>query len=147
VIRALGLHPFLGLIAGSITLVGGHGSGAAYAEKFGEASGIEGVMALAMTSATLGLALGAIIGGPVAERLITRFQLASPPAVDTGGDVLLGPAQRPVTTSHIIEALTAALVAVLAGEFAVSLLTNAPVTVPDFLVASSSVSFCATAEN
>jgi ESS family glutamate:Na+ symporter len=132
--KGLGLHPFLGLIAGSITLVGGHGTGAAYAGKFGEASGIEGVMALAMTSATLGLVLGAIIGGPIAELLITRFRLASSSAVDDGNDVILGPAQRPVTTSGIIEALTAALVAVLVGEFAVSLLTDAPVTVPDFLV-------------
>jgi ESS family glutamate:Na+ symporter len=51
--KLLGLHPLLGLIAGSITLVGGHGTGAAYVEKFGEASAIPGVMALTMTSATL----------------------------------------------------------------------------------------------
>src|SRR5579859_5743243 len=42
--KTLGLHPFLGLIAGSITLAGGHGTGAAYVGKFGEATGIEGVM-------------------------------------------------------------------------------------------------------
>ena len=40
--KVLGLHPFLGLVAGSITLVGGHGTGAAYVEKFGEASAIPG---------------------------------------------------------------------------------------------------------
>ena len=75
--KLLGLHPFLGLVAGSITLVGGHGTGAAYVEKFGEASAIPGVMALTMTSATLGLVLGGVIGGPVAERLIRRHRLAS----------------------------------------------------------------------
>ena len=32
--QILGLHPALGLVAGSITLVGGHGTGAAYAERF-----------------------------------------------------------------------------------------------------------------
>lgn len=132
--KALGLHPFLGLIAGSITLVGGHGTGAAYVGKFGEASGIEGVMALAMTSATLGLVLGAVIGGPVAERLIARFRLTSLPAVDVDGDVILGPTQRPVTTILIIEALAAALVATLVGGFVASLLADAPVTVPDFLL-------------
>jgi glutamate:Na+ symporter, ESS family len=77
--KLLGLHPFLGLVAGSITLVGGHGTGAAYAEKFGEASAIPGVMALSMTSATLGLVLGGVIGGPVAERLIRRFSLSPLP--------------------------------------------------------------------
>ena len=40
--KLLGLHPFLGLVAGSITLVGGHGTGAAYVERFGEASAISG---------------------------------------------------------------------------------------------------------
>lgn len=47
--RLLGPHPFLGLVAaGSITLVGGHGTGAAYIEIFGEADAIPGVMALTM---------------------------------------------------------------------------------------------------
>jgi glutamate:Na+ symporter, ESS family len=132
--KALGLHPFLGLIAGSITLVGGHGTGAAYVGKFGEATGIEGVMALAMTSATLGLVLGAIIGGPVAERLISRFRLATTAASNADGGAILGPAEQPVTTTFVIEALTAALLAVLVGEFAGSLLADAPVTVPDFLI-------------
>ena len=30
----LDLHPLMGLVGGSITLVGGHGTGAAYAERF-----------------------------------------------------------------------------------------------------------------
>ena len=132
--KTLGLHPFLGLIAGSITLVGGHGTGAAYVGKFGEASGIEGVMALAMTSATLGLVLGAVVGGPVAERLIARFKLIPRRELDADGGVILGPTETPVTTTPLIEALTAALIAVLVGEFVASLLANAPVTVPDFLV-------------
>ena len=92
--RLLGLHPFLGLIAGSITLVGGHGTGAAYVEKFGEASAIPGIMALTMTSATLGLVLGGVIGGPFAERLIRRFSL-SPVRSDTDdGGVIIGPRRR-----------------------------------------------------
>src|SRR5271166_5092856 len=66
--KLLGLHPFLGLVAGSITLVGGHGTGAAYVEKFGEASAIPGAMALTMTSATLGLVLGGVIGGRRGQR-------------------------------------------------------------------------------
>jgi len=82
--RLLGLHPVLGLVAGSITLVGGHGTGAAYAERFAEEHDILGVMGLTMTSATIGLILGGIIGGPVAERLIRR--IAHPDATIAAAD-------------------------------------------------------------
>ena len=34
--KLLDLHPIYGLVGGSITLVGGHGTGAAYAERFAE---------------------------------------------------------------------------------------------------------------
>jgi ESS family glutamate:Na+ symporter len=132
--RLLGLHPFLGLVAGSITLVGGHGTGAAYVEKFGEASAIPGVMALTMTSATLGLVFGGIIGGPVGERLIRRFNLSPAPDSAREGNVIMGPAEIPVTTVPLIGSLTAALVAVLVGQWLGALLVDAPVTVPDFLL-------------
>jgi ESS family glutamate:Na+ symporter len=132
--KLLGLHPFLGLVAGSITLVGGHGTGAAYVEKFGEASAIPGVMALTMTSATLGLVLGGVIGGPVAERLIRRFSLALPAGRRDDGDVIMGPTVTPVTTVPLIGSLAAALVAVLIGLWLGALLIDAPMTVPDFLL-------------
>jgi ESS family glutamate:Na+ symporter len=129
-----GLHPFLGLVAGSITLAGGHGTGAAYAGKFGNATGIAGLMTLTMTTATLGLVLGGIIGGPVAERLIRRFGLTSIAAGADDGGVITGPATTPVTTIPVIASMTLALVAVLIGQFCAALLQDAPVTVPDFLL-------------
>jgi ESS family glutamate:Na+ symporter len=134
VARLLGLHPFLGLVAGSITLVGGHGTGAAYVERFGEASAIPGIMGLAMTSATLGLVIGGVVGGPVAERLMRRYRLANEPRADESSDIILGPAETPVTTMPVIGALTSALIAVLAGRWLGGLLADAPVAVPDFLL-------------
>ena len=132
--KLLGMHPFMGLIAGSITLVGGHGTGAAYVEKFGEASAIPGVMALTMTSATLGLVLGGVVGGPVAEWLIRRHRL-QPAAAAAQEGVILGPEVTPVTTTPLIGALAMALIAVLIGQWLGGLLADAPVTVPDFLLA------------
>jgi glutamate:Na+ symporter, ESS family len=132
--KLLGLHPFLGLVAGSITLAGGHGTGAAYIEKFGEASAVPGIMALTMTSATLGLVLGGVVGGPVAERLIRRFNLSPVPAGVADGDVIMGPSETPVTTVPLIGSLTVALIAVLVGQWLGALLADAPVTVPDFLL-------------
>ncbi|VEI44917.1 sodium/glutamate symporter [Actinobacillus equuli] len=69
---ALGLDPLVGLITGSITLTGGHGTGAAWAKIFSEQYGITGVMEMAMASATFGLVAGGLIGGPVARRLVNK---------------------------------------------------------------------------
>ena len=89
--RLVGLHPVLGLVAGSIALVGGHGTGAAYAERFAEEHDILGVMGLTMTSATIGLVIGGIIGGPVAERLIRRIPPGAAPSRVGDGGVIGGP--------------------------------------------------------
>lgn len=130
--RLLGLHPVLGLVAGSITLVGGHGTGAAYAERFAEEHDLLGVMGLTMTSATIGLVLGGVIGGPVAGRLIRRLVHAPGPPSSEGG-VVVGPTLVPVTTYSLMLALGAALVAVVGGGEAASLLEGSTVTVPGFL--------------
>jgi ESS family glutamate:Na+ symporter len=129
--RLLGLHPVLGLIAGSITLIGGHGTGAAYAERFAEEHDILGVMGLTMTSATIGLVVGGIIGGPVAERLIRKL----PPREGAGGDVGVvgGPVTTPVTTQAFITALAAALAAIIAGQSIGTAFQGTAVTIPEFL--------------
>lgn len=72
----LGLEPLMGLIAGSITLSGGHGTGAAWSQTFAENYGMQ-TMEFAMAAATFGLVMGGIIGGPVAQRLIEKNKLES----------------------------------------------------------------------
>ncbi|ELR67695.1 Sodium/glutamate symport protein [Photobacterium marinum] len=72
----LGLDPLLGLIVGSITLSGGHGTGAAWSQTFASDFGLQ-TLELSMAAATFGLIMGGIIGGPVAQRLINKFELKS----------------------------------------------------------------------
>ncbi|MEF1285870.1 sodium/glutamate symporter [Vibrio sp. M250220] len=69
---ALGLDPLMGLIAGSITLSGGHGTGAAWSQTFSDNYGLTNTLEIAMASATFGLIIGGIIGSPVAQRLINK---------------------------------------------------------------------------
>ncbi|RKS84663.1 ESS family glutamate:Na+ symporter [Orbus hercynius] len=71
----LGLDPLMGLIAGSITLSGGHGTGAAWGEIFTNQYGFTGAVEAAMACATFGLVFGGIIGGPVAGYLIKKHKL------------------------------------------------------------------------
>ncbi len=69
------MHPLFGLVMGSVTLSGGHGNGATYAGLFGSHYNLQGVLEFAMAAATFGLVLGGIIGGPVTERLIRKYNL------------------------------------------------------------------------
>lgn len=75
--KTLGLDPLIGLITGSITLTGGHGTAGAWGEILETKYQIEGATTLGMASATFGLVLGGLIGGPVARYLITRKKLAT----------------------------------------------------------------------
>ncbi|GEM79294.1 sodium/glutamate symporter [Vibrio superstes] len=70
------LNPLMGLVAGSITLSGGHGTGAAWAATFEELYGLK-TLEFAMASATFGLIVGGLIGGPVAQRRINKHNLIS----------------------------------------------------------------------
>jgi ESS family glutamate:Na+ symporter len=74
--RLLGVHPFLGLIAGSITMTGGHGTGAAFGKLMEDQYAFPAGVTLAMAAATFGLVSGGLIGGPVATLLIRRYHPA-----------------------------------------------------------------------
>ena len=95
---AMDLHPLVGLLGGSITLTGGHGTGAAYGGRFGDTMNLVGAMELTMACATAGLVLGSLLGGPLAEFLITRYQL-SPTAVPDRGTVAAA-ARRGARSDH-----------------------------------------------
>jgi ESS family glutamate:Na+ symporter len=73
---AFGEHPLLGVMAGSVTLVGGPATGLAFAPLF-ERAGLVGAGPLALASATVGIVCGGIVGGPVGTWLARRFHLVS----------------------------------------------------------------------
>jgi ESS family glutamate:Na+ symporter len=75
VAKVMGLDLPIGLIAGSVSLSGGHGTTIAWAPIFRDSYGIAKASEIGIASATFGLVLGGIIGGPVAKWLITRNQL------------------------------------------------------------------------
>ena len=133
VAKALDLHPIFGLVGGSITLVGGHGTGAAYAERFAEVNNLTAVMELTMTVATIGLIVGGIIGGPVAQYLIQRHKLRSGAAVDAGAVRDAPQATLPITTLGTIGALTGVFAAVVAGRWVAAEIPSGAITIPAFL--------------
>lgn len=68
-----GLDPLIGLITGSITLTGGHGTAGAWGPDFEKNYGLVGATGLGLAAATFGLVAGGLIGGPVARRLINKM--------------------------------------------------------------------------
>src|SRR5690606_25698718 len=71
-----GESPLYGLIGGSISLAGGHGTAITWGPMFEEHFGLENASTLGMTFATVGLITGGLIGGPVAAFLIRRHKLS-----------------------------------------------------------------------
>jgi len=75
VISATGLDKVVGLIGGSVSLSGGHGTAIAWASVFIDEYGISNAMEIGIACATFGLVLGGLIGGPIAKFLINRNNL------------------------------------------------------------------------
>lgn len=70
----LHIAPELGLLAGSASLIGGHGTAIAWAPEFVK-QGINNALEVGVASATLGLVISSLIGGPIAQLLIARNKL------------------------------------------------------------------------
>ena len=117
----LGIDPAYGLIAGSVTLTGGHGTGAAWAKDLTEVFGIEGATELAMACATFGLVSGGIIGGPVARHLLKKMGRGENPENDDVDDIQEAfehpTYQRKITTRSLLETITMMACCLLIGQF------------------------------
>jgi ESS family glutamate:Na+ symporter len=125
----LGVHPFLGLIAGSITMTGGHGTGAAFGKLMEDQYAFPAGVTLAMAAATFGLVSGGLIGGPVATLLIRRHRPAhATPAADIEiearslehasleDEIDQEPAGAPPTAYRLLHVITVILVAMWLGS-------------------------------
>jgi ESS family glutamate:Na+ symporter len=64
-----------GLLGGTVSLIGGHGTAIAWAPRFAEDLGIVNAMEIGIACATFGLILASLMGGPIAKFLITRHKL------------------------------------------------------------------------
>jgi len=72
----LGLPEGIGPLLGSISLIGGHGTTVAWAPVLANRFGLFNAMEVGIASATLGLIVASLVGGPVAGILIKRFHLS-----------------------------------------------------------------------
>ncbi len=70
-----GLEPLVGMLGGTVSLIGGHGTAIAWAPTFAEEYGIHNAMEIGIACATFGLILASLMGGPIASYLIKKHDL------------------------------------------------------------------------
>jgi ESS family glutamate:Na+ symporter len=86
--RLLGENPLLGLICGSLSLTGGHGTALGFSQTL-EQAGFPAAATVGAAAATFGLVFGSLIGGPVATRILRKEALKSSlrtPSSERGGE-------------------------------------------------------------
>ena len=81
-VAALGLPEGITVFLGSASLIGGHGTTIAWAPLISERFGISNAMEVGIATATLGLVVASLVGGPIAKHLIARHDLKGPRAED-----------------------------------------------------------------
>ena len=70
-----GLPTPVGLLGGTVSLIGGHGTAIAWAPRVAENYGVDNAMEIGIACATFGLVLASLMGGPIAKFLINRHKL------------------------------------------------------------------------
>ena len=141
---ALGVHPLIGVAAGSISLTGGHGTSAAFGPLL-EQAGAAGALPAAIAAATYGLVAGCVIGGPLGTLLMRRNGLhrsglaAGTPVVATAADAAnASTAQVPApalegNSDTVMYASILIAVSIGAGTLLVNWLKGLGITLPSYL--------------
>jgi ESS family glutamate:Na+ symporter len=134
---ALGVDPLLGLLGGSITLSGGHGTGAAWSKVFAEHHGLQSATEAAIACATFGLVMGGILGGPVARLLMRRVTKPDAQQTATPADSSLAfeepKAEQATTPAAFIATLALIAISLAVGEVLADLLAGTAFELPTFV--------------
>lgn len=69
--RLMGANPLLGIVTGSVSMAGGHGTAGGFAAVL-ESMGLQGAGTIGMAAATFGLIAGSMVGGPLTELIIRK---------------------------------------------------------------------------
>ena len=133
----LGIDPAYGLLAGSVTLTGGHGTGAAWAETFTKEFNLPAATEIAMACATFGLVFGGVLGGPVSRYLLNHQKQGENPEndeVDDVQEVFEHPTyKRKINARSIIETIAMLSLCLLIGQYLDGLTKGTEMQLPTFI--------------
>jgi len=90
------LHPLIGMMAGAVSMEGGHGAATAFGQTL-EDMGINSALSIGVAAATFGLVAGGLIGGPTVKYLISKHNLKSS-ETDTDLGIPIEKKEKPIQT-------------------------------------------------
>ena len=129
-------HPAYGLMGGSVSFAGGHGTAIAWGNE-AEAAGIEGAGAIGIIFATFGLVVGGLLGGPIGKRLISKNNLQATASDSTENqqtdDNEITKSQTTETLQQALSVLLVLAVCVQLGHLVNQFLFAQGVLIPGFL--------------
>ncbi|MFA0612086.1 sodium/glutamate symporter [Vibrio sp. 10N.222.49.B4] len=128
-----GLEPVFGLLSGSISLIGGHGTAIAWAPKVAEEFGLESAMEIGIASATFGLILASLMGGPIAKFLIKRHNLIPTDEQSGSIDSNAKKQQQALTSFQFLDAVLAIHICVIVGALLNELISQTGLQLPLFV--------------
>ncbi len=123
----------VGMLGGTVSLIGGHGTAIAWAPRIAEDFGVGNAMEIGIACATFGLILASLMGGPIAKFLISRHNL-KPTRIEPM-DVGSSEAQPQKVVTHLdfLDAVLAIHVSAIVGLLLNELLAEQGLKLPLFV--------------
>ncbi|WPL14902.1 Glutamate permease [Thiorhodovibrio litoralis] len=110
-----GLPASVGVLGGTVSLIGGHGTAIAWAPQIADEYGIANAMEIGIACATFGLILASLMGGPIAKFLIARYDLKPSEVQPQDVGLSVDEARDGINHLDFLDALLAIHVAVILG--------------------------------
>ncbi|MEO0993267.1 MAG: sodium/glutamate symporter [Pseudomonadota bacterium] len=125
-----------GVMMGTAALIGGHGTAIAWGPTVEETYGVLGAAELGIASATVGLILASLVGGPIAKYLIEGKGLAptiSAPERDVDAPSEIRTISDPITNTGLMRSILWIHIAVILGVSLFEAIEAAGVKLPLFV--------------
>lgn len=129
-----GLPAGMGVVLGSTSLLGGHGTIIAWSPEL-EALGLTGAPEIGIAMATLGLVVGSVVGGPLGRLLISGRGLSSgqPGEVNAVGLSDTAPPPEEITRNALMRTLLWIFICIIFGYLIQQLILGFGLTLPLFV--------------
>jgi ESS family glutamate:Na+ symporter len=128
-----GNHPGYGLMGGSVSLAGGHGTAIAWGTE-AAAAGLAGAEEIGIIFATFGLICGGLLGGPIARSLMKRHGLEGRTSQDSSAETIAqGPAAPGDQLFNLLRTLMILAICVSLGDTVNRYLFSQGMLLPGFL--------------